>query len=198
MPPPDPGAAPDPDVFTRPLDADRLLRPFEDADAEELSAVIDANRAHLGEWMGWAPAQTLQDTRAFIRAARRQLGDDDGFQAAIVEQGSIVGAIGFHRVDRAQRSASLGYWLARSAQGRGTMTLAAAALTDWALRGPWQLHRLEIRAGTENLRSRAIPERLGFTLEGVRRDAERIGDRWLDHAVYGLLSDDWSGYPRPG
>ena len=148
--------------------------------------------------MGAAPGQTLEGTREFIRGARRQLGADDGFQAAIVERGAIVGTIGFHRVDRAQGSSSLGYWLTAAAQGRGTMTLATAALIDWALTGPWQLHRVEIRAGTDNARSRAIPERLGFTLEGVRRGAERIGDRWLDHAVYGLLADDWSGYPPPG
>ena len=110
--------------------------------------------------------------------------------------GAIAGAVGFHRVDRVNGSSSLGYWLASAAQGRGTVTLAAAALVEWAFSGPWQLHRLEIRAGTENERSRAIPERLGFRHEGTRRGAEKLGERWIDHAVYGLLADEWSGYPR--
>jgi ribosomal-protein-serine acetyltransferase len=41
------------------------------------------------------------------------------------------------------------------------------------------------------VRSRAIPERLGFVHEGTLREAERIGERWLDLAVYGMLASDW-------
>jgi ribosomal-protein-serine acetyltransferase len=182
-------------VFTHAFAEGRQLRPFEPSDADELYAVIDANRAMLAPWMPWAPAQTLETTQDFIAESRRQFADDNGFQAAIIDGGAIVGAVGFHRVDHVNRSSSLGYWLAASAQGRGTVTLATAALIEWAFRGPWQLHRLEVRAGTANAPSRAIPERLGFALEGVMRGAEKLGDDWIDHAVYGLLADDWSGYP---
>lgn len=51
--------------------------------------------------------------------------------------------------------------------------------------------RLEVRAATENHRSRRVPERLGFVKEGVLRDAERINDRYIDHIVYSVLAEDW-------
>jgi ribosomal-protein-serine acetyltransferase len=49
---------------------------------------------------------------------------------------------------------------------------------------------VEIHVGTENRKSRAIPERLGFQQEGVLRDYERVGDRYLDIVVYALLAEE--------
>jgi ribosomal-protein-serine acetyltransferase len=174
-------------MFTFELFDDCRLRPIEESDAAELYALIDANRDHLARWMPWAAGQTLDGTLEFIRATRRQLADNDGFQAVIVHAGRIAGVCGFHAVDWHHRSTSIGYWLDEGAQGRGIMTRAVRALVDHAL-GSWGLHRIEIRAAPENLRSRAIPERLGFALEGVLKDAELVGDRFLDSVVYGLVA----------
>jgi ribosomal-protein-serine acetyltransferase len=177
-------------MLTFVLDERRRLRLLDDCDAEELYAVIDANRAHLARWMPWAEGQTLDATRAFIRDSLRQLADNRGFQVAMIDDDAIVGALGYHRLDWQNLATSIGYWIAESAQGRGTVTLATSALVDHAF-ARWALQRLEIRAGVDNTRSRAIPERLGFTLEGVRRQAERVGDRFVDHAVYVMLASEW-------
>jgi ribosomal-protein-serine acetyltransferase len=174
------------------LDEQRRLRLVEESDADEVYAVIDANRAYLSEWMPWAEGQTLDGTRAFIRKSARQHADNQGFQAAMVDADAIVGSIGYHRLDWENLATSIGYWIAESAQGRGTATLAVTALVDHAF-AVWELNRVEIQAGVENTRSRAIPERLGFTLEGVRRQAERVGDRFVDHAVYSMLASEWRG-----
>lgn len=162
---------------------------LEESDAQELQAVVEANRDHLARWMPWAGSQTLADTLAFIRRAREQLANNEGFQAAVLEEGHIIGVAGFHAVSWEHRRTSIGYWLAEPAQGRGIMTEAVRALVDHAL-DTWQLHRVEIRAGVENVRSRAIPERLGFTQEGVTRGGERIGDRYIDQAIYAMLAEE--------
>lgn len=167
------------------------LRLLEEADGQGLYALIDANREHLAQWMPWAAGQTLADTLAFIRRTREQLASNDGFQTAIVENGRIAGVVGFHGVSWQHRSTSIGYWLAAFAQGRGIMTRAVSSLVDHAF-GTWGLHRVEIRAAVDNTRSCAIPERLGFTREGVAREPERIGKRYVDQVVYSLLADEWS------
>ena len=183
-------------MLTCALDERRWLRLLEEADAEELYAVVDANREHLRQWMPWAPSQTLDGILEFIRTSRRQLADNNGLQLAIIEDGRIVGVVGNHRIDWDNRWTSIGYWLAESAQGKGTMTLAARALVDHAFSG-WKLNRVEIHAAVENARSRAIPERLGFAEEGMRRQAERVGDRWLDHVVYAMLAAEWAQRRKP-
>jgi ribosomal-protein-serine acetyltransferase len=166
------------------------LRAINEEDAPELYAVVAESREHLSRWMPWAAGQTLDATLEFIRQARKQAADNLGFQRAMIHQGRIVGTIGFHRVDWEHRLTSLGYWIAQDAQGRGVVTRSVRTLTDHAF-DAWLLNRVEIRAGVENLRSRAIPERLGFVQEGVLREAELVGDRFVDHAVYSMLAREW-------
>jgi ribosomal-protein-serine acetyltransferase len=60
-------------------------------------------------------------------------------------------------------------------------------LVDHAF-GELELHRVEIQAAEGNRRSRAIPERLGFRQEGILREAECVGGRYLDVVVYGLVA----------
>jgi ribosomal-protein-serine acetyltransferase len=179
------------------LSAGRWLRLLEESDTEELYTVIEANRAHLARWMPWARAQTLADTSTFVERTRKQLANNEGFQAAVIQDDHIVGMVGFHAVSWEHRWTSIGYWLVESAQGRGTMTHAVGALVDHALEA-WQLHRVEIRAGVGNTRSRAIPERLGFNQEGVMREAERVDERYVDLAVYAILDGDWRATDCPG
>jgi ribosomal-protein-serine acetyltransferase len=167
------------------------LRPLREADAEELYRLVDANRAYLAEWLPWAGESRLETVSGFLERARRQAEEDDGFQAAIVDDdGAIAGIAGFHAVDRTNRSTSIGYWLAEDRQGRGTMTEAVRALTTQAFE-VWGLHRVEIRVAVENARSAGVPTRLGFVREGVLRQAERHGDSFKDIAVYSMLADEW-------
>lgn len=165
----------------------RWLRLLEERDAPELHAAVEANRDHLARWLPWADGQTAVDTLAFIRRTRGQLLGNKGFQMAVVEDDRIVGMVGFPSLSWESRSVSIGYWLAESAEGRGTMTLAVKALVDHAF-GSWELRRVEIRAGVENARSRAIPERLGFIQHGIAPGAERIGDRDIDQVIYVMLA----------
>jgi ribosomal-protein-serine acetyltransferase len=181
---------PGPATFTIGLDERCRLRLFEQNDADELYALIAANRKMLARWMPWAPTQTREDTIDFIQRSRRQWAANEGFQAAIVDGGALAGTIGFGSLNWANRSVAIGYWLGAAAQGRGTMTRSVAALVRYAFEA-YGLNRVEIRVGTENGRSRAIPERLGFSHEGTLRAAEWVGERFIDHEVYGLLVDEW-------
>ncbi len=170
------------------------LRLLEESDADELYALIDTNRAYLSRWMPWAGGQDLEDTLRFIRRAHQQLLDNDGLQAALLCEDAVIGVVGYHSVNWAHRSTSIGYWLAEQHQGHGTMTSTVRALVSHALR-TWKLNRVEIRVAPQNTRSRAIPERLGFREEGTLHQAERIEDRFLDSVIYGMLASAWEAQP---
>lgn len=64
-------------------------------------------------------------------------------------------------MDRANRAAEPGYWLDEDRQGLGIMTRATARLIEFAF-DKQECNRVVLRCAAENIKSRGIPERLGF------------------------------------
>ena len=134
----------------------------EERHAEELFDLVDQNRIYLREWLPWLDVNTSPaDTKKFIKTSLEQFVNNKGFQTAIAFQGWLAGMIGYHPIDWANRSVSIGYWLGAAFQGQGIMTKSCRFLVDYAF-NELRLKRVEIRCAVENYRSRAIPERLGF------------------------------------
>jgi ribosomal-protein-serine acetyltransferase len=164
------------------------LRPYVLDDAEELYALVEANRERLNPWMPWPEfTRGPDDQRTWVA---EHLDDLEGL--GLWSDGRLVGGVGLHP-GAFGISAEIGYWIDGVHEGRGLVTAAVRALIDLGFRD-LGVHRIVIRAGVDNLRSRAIPERLGFTREGVLREDGKGSDGhgFHDLVVYGLLSDEWS------
>ena len=167
------------------------LKSLELQDAEILLPLVDHDRTYLREWLPWLDmTRTIDEMIAFIDAAVRQQASGLGFQAGIWQKNQMVGIIGYHHLEWANRSTCIGYWLGEAFQHNGIMTKACRALVEYAFED-WHLNRIEIRCAVGNLKSRAIPERLGFKKEGLLREAEWLYDHYVDHVVYGMLADEW-------
>ena len=173
------------------IDDSTGLRALRKEDAPELFAVTDANRKHLRTWLPWVDVVLAEaDSLSFIEVtiAQREAGHGPTF--AVLRDGAIVGIAGFRPIDRVNRVGEIGYWLTAAAQGRGTMTECCRFLVRYAFL-TLDLNRVEIAAATDNHRSRAIPERLGFKLEGVLREREDLYGTFVDHALYSQLRSEF-------
>ena len=167
------------------------LRPLCLRDARPLFALVDTNRDRLRRWLPWPDANlSVEDSRAYLLRMRALARAGLGQAYGLWWKGGLVGVAGFNWIDRANQNAGIGYWLAREAEGHGLMTAAVTALVRHGFH-TLRFNRIEIRAGVRNRRSRAIPERLGFRHEGTLRQAERLAGRYVDHAVYGMLAEEW-------
>jgi len=168
------------------------LRPLELHHAEDLFALIESNRTYLRRWLPeWDVQKSLDDCKAVIRSSIEQWATNGGSTLGIWWQGHLAGVIGAGNIDWENRSTMIGYWLGESYQGKGLMTGACRALVDY-LFFELKLHRVEIRCATVNPRSCAVPMRLGFSKEGVLRQAQAFDDHYLDIEVYGLIAEDWN------
>jgi ribosomal-protein-serine acetyltransferase len=177
--------------FRIPIDAEVELRILEDWDAEELFQLIERNRAYLRQWLPWVDYETsIEDSRSFVQRTLQQYTNNESFTMGMRFQGRLAGVISYHTINWPSRHVEIGYWLAAEFQGHGLMTRACRALVDYAFT-KLQLNRVEIRCATGNLRSQAIPERLGFTREGTLREGEWLYDHFVDLIVYSMLAREW-------
>ena len=156
------------------IDLDALtLRRSTAVDAGAIAAAVAANLEHLAPWMPWAtPASARPDAqRERLRQTEAAWERGSDFEFLVVARGqdaSVLGVFGLHRTV-GPRAIELGYWLAQDATGRGYATAAAGALTAAAL-ALEDVDFVEIHCDQANLRSRRVPERLGYRLDRVEDD----------------------------
>jgi ribosomal-protein-serine acetyltransferase len=171
-----------------------VVRTYTLDDAQALYDLIDANRGHLRPWMIWEhTTKTVDDTRTFIQSC---LDDQVSVEGnGIWVDGDLAGGIGLD-IDTLSNSGEIGYWLAQRYEGRGIVTRACERFFDLAF-DELGLHRMELQAASDNLRSRAVAGRLGMYEEGVARDGIRVADGYLDSVQYGILEDAWRARKVP-
>jgi ribosomal-protein-serine acetyltransferase len=168
------------------------LRQFELWHAEAVFAAADRNRQYLREWLPWVDqTRSANEIREFILRAIAQYNANQGPNAGIWVNGEFAGAIGCHHIDWINRACSIGYWLDAAHQGQGIITRSCRSLLAYLFEDAG-LHRVVIQCGTGNEKSGAIPRRLGFTREGVSRDAQWVNDRWIDLVVWSMLDCEWA------
>lgn len=179
-------------MFTLKVDHEIELQLFQLHHSEELFHLVDMNRDHLRKWLPWVDSMTSPlQYHSIIPMWLKQFADNTGVHTGIRYRGQLVGTIGFHQMDWNNSQTSMGYFLSKHAQGYGIITKSVTALINYAL-FELGLNRIEIRCGEHNLKSRAVPERLGFTKEGIVRDGERLQQIFHNLIVYSMLSSDWA------
>jgi ribosomal-protein-serine acetyltransferase len=166
------------------------LRLFEERHAEDYFALISRNRAYLHEWIAVeayeGPVETL---RAHVKQRLLRFVNGEGYHLGIWYQDALVGILDY-RLNWRGRSVELGYWLDEAMQGKGIVTQACRTIVRHAFE-EHQVHKVVISCATDNPRSRAVAERLGFAQEGILRQADRLHDRYVDMVFYGLLKEEW-------
>lgn len=173
------------------VDHEIELRLFKSKDSQKLFQLVEENRDHLREWLPWVEhIITTIDSQSLITLWKRQFSENTGCNLGIFFRGELVGSIGLHQIDWFNKFTNVGYFLAKKAEGHGIMIRTVKAILNYTF-SYLGLNRVEIRCGVNNLKSRAIPERLGFVLEGKIRDGEHLLGHYHDLFLYSMLARDW-------
>lgn len=173
------------------IDDDLILHQPQVDFAEELFALVNTNRTHLEKWLPWVKeTKTADDSRQFLKEARRFNQGGQQFHTLIIYKGNIVGLVGFNTIRKAHQKGEVGYWIAENVQGKGIVTKATKRLIDYGFKH-LNLNRILISVSTQNTASKRVARRLGFTYEGTLRSDCFLNNEFLDMEIYGLLKKEY-------
>lgn len=160
-----------------PIRTERLmLRPPQLGDGKVINAAILESYDDLKLTMPWAKTRpSIEDSEEFVRKAAANWilkADEEPYLPLFIfksDSMEFVGASGYHHIDWDVPSFEIGYWIKRSCSGEGLMTEAVNALTRYAFE-ELRARRIQITCDVLNLRSKKIPERLGYCLEATLKN----------------------------
>jgi RimJ/RimL family protein N-acetyltransferase len=175
-----------------------VVRAWDPRDAERLHDALAASREHLRPWLDWArdEPRPFEEHVALLRRFRARFDLDEERSYALLDRAEerVLGGASLAPVED-EDARQAGYWLAPEACGRGLATEAVAALLRCAFEVDG-LARVEIRCDEDNLRSRALAERLGLRLEAVlpARTPRTAGGR-VGRCVHALRAEEYPASP---
>jgi ribosomal-protein-alanine N-acetyltransferase len=161
-----------------------MIRPLVADDAAELAGLLIANRTFLGAFVPERADDffTADGQRTRIEAAEHMY--------AILDGDVLAGVISLSNLVRGPfQSAQLGYWIDEARNGRGLATRALAELVDHSF-ADLGLHRLEAATLVDNVPSRRVLEKNGFTRIGVASRYLEIAGAWSDHVLFQRTAED--------
>ena len=166
-----------------------LLRKIRLRDAADIFAY--ASDPQVARYVLWEPHRDLRETRAHIRAMRRQYrqGLPSSWGIELKAEKKVIGSIGYMWVSSENRSAEIGYSLARSFWNQGLMTEALRRVLESAFTD-LNLHRVEAQHDLRNPASGRVMEKCGMRREGILRSRIFNKGEYVDTALWAVLQTD--------
>ncbi|MFF1543966.1 GNAT family N-acetyltransferase [Streptomyces sp. NPDC058291] len=169
-----------------------VLRPFTEADAETMGEIIadpevvrftfpadaDLTPERLRSWYG---SRSAQPDRLDLAVTDRATGE-------------LVGEVVLHEWDPDARSCTFRTLIGPRGRDRGLGTEATRLVVGHGFER-LGLHRVQLGLYGDNGRARRVYEKVGFVVEGVRREAALREGVWVDEVLMAILDREWSG-PR--
>lgn len=173
-----------------PIRTPRLtIRPKQIGDGVIAFSAVMETWEELHQWMRWAEsrdaftAESLEIRNRHVMASflLRESIELIGIET---QTGEAVVWCGLHDIDWPARQCDTGFWVRKSAQGRGIATEAANAMVRYGF-GALRMQRIGLTHSRGNEASRRIAEKLGFALEGIQQRANLLpGGKAVDKYCY--------------
>lgn len=167
-------------VFRKPMydDIERLCELKNNKDASALLGGPPKQYSHLDiwEWMDFHNGR--HDERLFV------IYDESAEK--------LIGHVGLYKIDMMSRKAEFGILIAdNDSRGKGYGTICTNVMVDYAFRR-LGLHKVYAEVISENIPSKMMFLKCGFSLDGILRDDNYKNGRFYDVLILSILASDRS------
>ncbi|MEN1936557.1 GNAT family N-acetyltransferase [Paenibacillus sp. 102] len=176
------------------IETDRLIlrAPLQAGDGNVVTQAIKDSISELKQWLFlYQSIPTVEETEIILRNAHIDFLKRESFRYLIYHKGTIdfIGTASLHGINWKISKCEIGYWINTQFSGNGYMTEAVSELTNLGFQ-LLKFRRIEIRCESNNTKSRTIPEKLGFELEGILRneDLSADGKKLTDTCIYAKVN----------
>jgi RimJ/RimL family protein N-acetyltransferase len=136
---------------------------------------------------------TIDDAIQFIRFSELRYGGGEEIHMGIHLSGNgLIGLCAVFGIDKNNRKAEIGYWLGKRHWGKGYAKGALRLLLGFCF-GELNLNRVYAKVLVRNERSKGLLGSLGFSNEGIEKDAIFRDGEFLDEVRFSLLKKDYAG-----
>ncbi|USQ77307.1 GNAT family N-acetyltransferase [Ornithinimicrobium cryptoxanthini] len=175
------------------------LRPVETEDVPVLAGILrdPEVRRLTGSVHSTAEASADDEEEARLREWYSTRNDQpDRLDLMVVDHtsGQVVGEVVLNQWDEGSATCNFRTLIGPAGRDRGLGTEAARLLMDYAFTH-LPLHRIDLEVYAFNPRAQRVYEKVGFVVEGRRREALQFDGQRVDAIIMGLLRSDWDA-PR--
>ena len=166
-----------------------VLRPFTESDADRIWQLIQDPEVVR---FTFEPSTELTPERLRSWYATRA-DQPDRLDLAVTDPatGELLGEVVLHEWDPTARSCTFRTFIGPRGRGRGIGTEATRLIVGHAFE-QLGLHRVQLEVYGHNHRARRVYEKVGFVVEGVRREARVRDGEWVDDVLMAILDHEWA------
>ncbi|WP_088068015.1 GNAT family N-acetyltransferase [Gottfriedia luciferensis] len=176
------------------IETDRLIlrAPLPAGEGNIVHQAIKDSFNELKQWLVlFQSIPTVEETEILLRNAHIEFLKRESFRYLIYHKGTndFIGTTSLHRINWEVSKCEIGYWINSQFSGNGYMNEAVSGIINFGFQ-LLKFRRIEIRCESKNTKSRAIPEKLGFELEGILRneDLSADGKKLIDTCIYAKVN----------
>ncbi|MFC5217200.1 GNAT family N-acetyltransferase [Streptomyces coerulescens] len=168
-----------------------VLRPFTEDDAAVMAEIIEdpevlrftgdpGEEFPLERLRSWYGSRSEQSDRLDLAVTDRATGE-------------LVGEVVLYEWDATARGCTFRTLVGPRGRGRGIGTEATRLIVGHGFE-QLGLHRIQLEAYGHNPRALRVYEKVGFVVEGVRREADLRDGEWRDWVMMAILDREWAAH----
>jgi len=175
-----------------------ILRPFENQDIEPMITIL--NEPELKKLTGSvtndrdANIEMDEEERKRVEDWYKSRNDQtDRLDLAIVmkETNQIIGELVFNEYDDCTNNVNFRVLISQSYRNRGLGSEAIQLFVQYGFE-ELCLHKISLEVFSFNPRAERVYTKIGFKLEGIKREDFKYNDEYIDTKIYGLLRSEYN------